>query len=214
MSKTIAAAASRNGTITSKVWRGVTSSSVIPTAPPNPASNAHRRSQRPCPRSSGREPKADPGKDATRATAIVTLAGSGAMPTAKSAGYAISDVIPPAAPMAPAITPAPMSRMTSKVEITRRLILPSTSADVPPKPCSFRLSGASQQNLVRIKYHSAKDMQGAIPIVAESSETLSLLLLGDCPCRRPDVNPHANGNNLNPKMARRLWAAKSEHASI
>ena len=54
----------------------------------------------------------------TKATACVTFAGSGGMPTASSAGYEISDVMPPADPTAPARTPAASRSTSSAGEVT------------------------------------------------------------------------------------------------
>ena len=49
---------------------------------------------------------------------FVTLACNGDSPAAMSAGYEISDVIPPAVPTAPASAPAPTSMAASETVIT------------------------------------------------------------------------------------------------
>jgi hypothetical protein len=97
---------------------GVHSSSAAPAAPPAAATTAHRRIHGHCPRNSGRDPNADPGRHVTNATACVTFAGSGGIPTSSSAGYEISEVMPPADPTAPARAPAANSSASSAGEVT------------------------------------------------------------------------------------------------
>ena len=65
---------------------------------------------------------AEAGQQPTGATMFVTLADSGEAPTASSAGYDTSEVIPPAVPTTPAIAPA-ASRMPA-----------STTDIMTPKP--------------------------------------------------------------------------------
>jgi hypothetical protein len=81
-------------------------------APPRALSGSQRRSHGPQPASSRCEPAAAPGQQALSATRLVALALSGESPIASSAGYEISEVIPPAVPMMPASTPAASRKMT------------------------------------------------------------------------------------------------------
>ncbi len=82
--------------------------------------------------SSGREANADPGQQVTRATMLVTLAVNGESPTARRAGYEISEVMPPAVPTVPASAPAPSSSKTSATEVN---VLPSVGrARTPARP--------------------------------------------------------------------------------
>jgi hypothetical protein len=65
---------------------GVSNSSAAPAAPPVAATSTQGRSQGHVPVSPGREPKAEPGQQATRATLLATVAGNAGRPTASSAG--------------------------------------------------------------------------------------------------------------------------------
>ena len=65
------------------------------------------------PASSRRDVDADPGQHATPATRLQTLACSGGTPTPSNAEYDTSEVTPPAAPTAPATTPAAINATAS-----------------------------------------------------------------------------------------------------
>ena len=83
------------------------------------------------PASSRRDVDADPGQQATPATRLQTLACSGGTPTPSNAEYDTSEVTPPAAPTAPATTPAAINTTTSPV--------PGTAASVArPAPMHGR----------------------------------------------------------------------------
>ena len=82
----IDAAASRNGTIFSNDSDGVASSRMAPTVPPASAAQARGRTRRDWPASSGRDPATEPMVAKIKATLLVTLAVTGASPTASSAG--------------------------------------------------------------------------------------------------------------------------------
>jgi hypothetical protein len=71
------------------------------------------------------DPRADPGRLATKATVSATLAGLAGRPTASSTGYEIREAMPPAEPTSPATTPAASKSTASPAEIPQRMREPS-----------------------------------------------------------------------------------------
>src|SRR4051812_6032536 len=85
----------------------------MPANPPSTAATASRLSRRPWPASSGREALTEPTLLSTSATVLVTLAVTGGMPAASSAGELISEASPAMLPVSPAPTPASTRRANS-----------------------------------------------------------------------------------------------------
>src|SRR6476661_6265767 len=120
------ARATRNGARRTKTPGGVTSSATEPRAAAQPASaRVPVKDRRLVPASSRRDVDADPGQQATAATRLQTLACSGGTQTPSKAEYDTSEVTPPAAPTAPATTPAAINTTASPrpgttVSVTKR----------------------------------------------------------------------------------------------
>ena len=74
------------GTTAVKVLAGVSSSTAAPAAPPSAVTIPSRITRRPCPASSGFEPRTDPAPVSTSETVLVMFALSGGTPSASSAG--------------------------------------------------------------------------------------------------------------------------------
>ncbi|MEF2977337.1 hypothetical protein V3W46_08970 [Subtercola sp. YIM 133946] len=111
-------AATRNGTTRSNTSLGVTTSSTAPASENTTVGGSQVRMVRECPVTSGPARRAEPNPLPSRATELVTLAARGGMPTASSAGYATSDVMPPAVPMTPATSPALRRNAHSAAPVT------------------------------------------------------------------------------------------------
>src|SRR5690349_10969929 len=74
------------GTTTVKVLAGVSSSTTAPAVPPSAVTIPSRITRRPCPVSSGFEPRTDPAPVSTSETVLVMFALSGGTPSASRAG--------------------------------------------------------------------------------------------------------------------------------
>src|SRR6266702_1313657 len=85
-SSTSEAAPISTGTTTVKVLAGVSSSTAAPVAPPSAVTIPSRITRRPCPASSGFEPRTDPAPVSTSETVLVMFALSGGTPSASSTG--------------------------------------------------------------------------------------------------------------------------------
>src|SRR5690242_6516755 len=116
------------GTTTVNVLAGVSSSTAAPAAPPSAVTIPSRITRRPCPASSGFEPRTELAPVSTSETVLVMFALSGGTPSASSAGYVTSEAMLTTVLKIPPSVPAASSRSASEIFIR------SQDPPAPPRP--------------------------------------------------------------------------------